>query len=175
MNSASPYAIPEGFERLDVVQTALQVLRQSTGLRIAVVARVTETDWTACAVLGETSFDLKPGDALPLQTTFCNTVRGEQAPLLIPHAAQDPRFIDHPARHLYGVESYIAVPIRLHDGRFFGVLCALDAEPAQLTDEQFTIFHLLADLIAFELESSERHRQQAAALQALGFYRYCST
>jgi signal transduction histidine kinase len=157
----------EVFSRLDMVQTALQVLRQSTKLRVAVVAHVTEVSWTACAVLGETSFGLKPGDNLPLETTFCNTVRHECAPLLINNAAAEPRFLTHPARSLYGVESYIAVPINRRDGSFFGVLCALDAEPAQLSDTDFEIFYLLADLIAFELEASEQQQKQAADLRAL--------
>jgi signal transduction histidine kinase len=167
MNSVSSVPILESFERLEVVQTALEVLRQSTGLSTAVVAHVTETTWTACAVLGPTSFGLKPGDTLPLQTTFCDTVRGVGTPLRINHAANDPRFAAHPARSLYNVESYIAVPIHRRDGEFFGVLCALDAEPAQLTDKAFAIFHLLAHLIAFELEAAEREKQQNSVLQVL--------
>ena len=56
--------------RLEVVQTALRVLRRTTGLRIALVARVTDTSWTACAVLDEAEFGLNPGDQLELHTTF---------------------------------------------------------------------------------------------------------
>ena len=56
--------------RLDAVQTALRVLLRATGMRIALVARVTADSWTACAVLDEAGFGLTPGDALPLQTTY---------------------------------------------------------------------------------------------------------
>lgn len=56
--------------RIQGVQTALQVLRRTTGLRIALVARVTEDSWTACAVLDEAGFGLKPGDQLELRTTY---------------------------------------------------------------------------------------------------------
>lgn len=58
------------FNRLDAVQTALRVLRRTTGMRIALVARVTETSWTACAVLDEADFGLHPGDELELHTTY---------------------------------------------------------------------------------------------------------
>ena len=58
----------EAIGRLDVVRTALQVLRQATGLGTAVVARLTDDSWTACAVLGD--FELKAGDQLELATTF---------------------------------------------------------------------------------------------------------
>jgi len=60
----------ERINRLDAVQTMLKVLRQSTGMRIALVARVTEDSWTTCAVLDEAGFGLKPGDQLDLSTTY---------------------------------------------------------------------------------------------------------
>lgn len=56
--------------RLEAVQTALGVLRRTTGMRIALVARVTDDSWTACAVLDDAGFGLRPGDELPLQTTY---------------------------------------------------------------------------------------------------------
>jgi hypothetical protein len=58
------------FQRLPVVQTALRVLSRTTGLRIALVARVTNDSWTACAVLDEADFGLNPGDQLELNTTY---------------------------------------------------------------------------------------------------------
>lgn len=57
-------------DRLEVVKTALKVLRQTTGLRIALVARVTPASWTACAVLDDANFGIKPGDELELSTTY---------------------------------------------------------------------------------------------------------
>ncbi len=57
-------------DRLEAVQTALSVLRRTTGMRIALVARVTPESWTACAVLDEAWFGLAPGDQLPLHTTY---------------------------------------------------------------------------------------------------------
>ncbi len=56
--------------RLDSMETVLRVLRRVTGLRIALVARVTDSSWTACAVLDEADFGLKPGDQLELSNTY---------------------------------------------------------------------------------------------------------
>ena len=81
MTGAVPSAAPSGrraargdelarFGHIAAVQTALQVLRRTTGLRIALVARVTDESWTACAVLDEAGFGLKPGDQLELRTTY---------------------------------------------------------------------------------------------------------
>ncbi len=54
----------------EAVQSILRVLSYTTGLRISLVARVTEDSWTACAVLDEADFGLKAGDQLKVQTTF---------------------------------------------------------------------------------------------------------
>ena len=56
--------------RLPAIETILQVLRKTAGLRIALVARVDDLSWTACAVLDDAGFGLKPGDQLELATTY---------------------------------------------------------------------------------------------------------
>ena len=60
----------ESILRLPAIETILQVLRKTTGLRIALVARVDQSSWTACAVLDDAGFGLKPGDQLDLATTY---------------------------------------------------------------------------------------------------------
>jgi two-component system, NarL family, sensor histidine kinase DevS len=89
---------------------------------------------------------------------------GAVAPLLINDARAAPAFADHPALRLYGIQSYIAVPLMRRDGSYFGTLCAFDPQPTDLTEDNFEIFHLLANLIAFELEAdeAERHAREVA-------------
>ncbi|NBD10275.1 GAF domain-containing sensor histidine kinase [Corallococcus silvisoli] len=145
----------EAVGRIDAVKTVLRVLTRTTGLRLAVVARVTPESWTCCAVLDEMGFGLRPGDTLVVSTTFCNTVRGLGGPLLVNHASKDPRFQDHPAPKLYGIESYIAVPLYRRNGDFFGVMCALDANPADLTESVLEVFRHLGDLVGHQLEQEE--------------------
>ena len=57
-------------DRVGAVQTILRVLREMTGMRIALVDRITPDSWTAAAVLDEAGFGLKPGDELDLATTY---------------------------------------------------------------------------------------------------------
>lgn len=83
------------------------------------------------------------------------------------HASTDPRFHEHLGLSLYGIESYIAVPLTRKDGSYFGTLCTLDPEPINHGDDILTIFHLLSQLIAFELEEDENQRRQAAYIRAL--------
>ncbi len=68
---------------------------------------------------------------------------------------------------MHGLESYIAVPLYRRDGSLFGTLCALDTVPAQLRDEDFEVFHSLAQLISFELEADEQNRKRMAEVRAL--------
>ncbi|MFY2558124.1 ATP-binding protein [Corallococcus terminator] len=167
----APEAQPVGFTadvqaiaRIDAVKTVLRVLLQTTGLRLAVVARVTAQEWRCCAVLDEMNFGLNPGDTLAITTTFCNTVRTSATPLLVNHASKDPRFASHPAPKLYGVESYIAVPLYRRDGSFFGVMCALDANPALLTQDKLEVFRHLGELIGHQLENQDELERRDAQL-----------
>lgn len=56
--------------RIDAVGTVLKVLAQTTGLRISLVARVTEDSWTCCAVHDDAEFGLGVGDTLDVATTY---------------------------------------------------------------------------------------------------------
>jgi signal transduction histidine kinase len=68
---------------------------------------------------------------------------------------------------LYGIESYIAVPLTRKDGSYFGTLCTLDPEPIDHGDEILAIFHLLSKLIAFQLEEDEDRRRRDRYIRTL--------
>lgn len=141
--------------RIAIVQTALQILRRTTGLRMALVARVTEDSWTACAVLDDAQWGLNVGLELEVKTTYCRTVTLAGAPIFITHASEDPIYRNHPALLNYKIESYIAVPLHRRNGASFGVLCALDPDPSNLAPEHIDTLRLLASLISHELEAEE--------------------
>ena len=46
--------------RINAVPAILQVICETTGLRFAAVARVTENNWVACAVLDNLGMGLRP-------------------------------------------------------------------------------------------------------------------
>ena len=60
----------ETISRIDVIQTILQVLRETTKLRMALVARVTGSSWVACAVLDDAGWGLTVGGTLDVSTTY---------------------------------------------------------------------------------------------------------
>ncbi|MEO5951961.1 MAG: GAF domain-containing sensor histidine kinase, partial [Chloroflexia bacterium] len=100
-------------------------------------------------------------------TTYCKVVGDSLAPLIVNNATEDPVYCDYPALQLYGINSYIAVPLNRVDGTPFGVVCALDPKPAELSPDYLDTFSLLAQLIAFELEAEEKHIQNEIHLRSL--------
>lgn len=151
--------------RIGAVPTILKVVSETTGLRLALVAKVTENAWTACAALDRMEFGLSAGDQLDVATTLCREVRATGEPVIIEHASQEPDFCGHPTPKLYGLESYIAVPIFRPDGAYFGNVCALDSRPARLRDgKTLSMMNLFAELISLQLAAEEEHSRDRAAL-----------
>ena len=151
--------------RVGSVPTILKVVSEITGLRLALIARVTEGSWTACAVLDRMEFGLAVGDHLEVATTLCSEVRSSLDPIIIEHASRDPEFCDHPTPRLYGFESYIATPIIRPDGTYFGNVCALDSAPATLRDGRtLEMMRLFAELVGQQLEAEEPSSRDRAAL-----------
>ena len=52
------------------LETVMRVLRRVTGLRIVLVAQITDSEWTACSVLDDAGYGIKPGDRLTLSDTY---------------------------------------------------------------------------------------------------------
>ncbi|WP_312271504.1 GAF domain-containing sensor histidine kinase [Pseudomonas sp.] len=142
--------------RISAVGVILKVISESTLLRFVAITRVTEDSWTTCAVLDLIGFGLKVGDPLDVTTTLCREVHASQDSILINHASADTRYCSHPTPKQYGFESYISVPIFRRDGSFFGTLCALDPEPANL-DETKTLAMMssFTHLLSLEIETQE--------------------
>jgi signal transduction histidine kinase len=150
--------------RIEAVPTLLKVLCEMSGMRIAVVARVTETIWTACAVREDVPFGLKPGMELPVTTAFCFDSSASRAPIVIEHASADPRYSHHAAPKRYQIESYVSVPIiRAKDG-YFGNLSAFDQKPAKVTPRILSMFNDFAALIALQLDHQALHEREHRAL-----------
>jgi signal transduction histidine kinase len=155
----------EAIGRIEVVPTLLAVLCETTGMRFAVVACVTDTTWTACAVQDEIDFGVKRGGQLAVNTTLCSESRASRVPIVIEHASVDPLYHAHPAVQHYAIESYVSVPIILSNGRYFGNLCAIDPSPAKVKEPRIlSMFTRFSALIASQLETQLRQEQEHTAL-----------
>jgi signal transduction histidine kinase len=142
---------------IKAIPTILGIVCRTTGMRFAAVARVTEDRWIACSVRDDIEFGLKPGGELKVETTLCHEIRQSGETIVIDHVAEDPVYACHHTPAIYGLQSYISVPIRLTDGSFFGTLCAIDPEPRRLkTPETIQMFEMFADVIGFQLSAIDR-------------------
>ncbi|MDB6079695.1 MAG: histidine kinase [Akkermansiaceae bacterium] len=153
--------------RIEAVPRILDVVCRTTGMGFAAVARVTEDRWIACGVLDRINFGLQPGGELQIETTICHEIRQNRQPVVINHVAEDPDYCGHHTPAMYGLQSYISMPILLPDGRFFGTLCAIDPRPAVVnTPEIVEMFRLFAELIAFHIDASEKLATSESTLLA---------
>jgi signal transduction histidine kinase len=147
----------EAIGSIEAIPSILEVICRSTGMGFAAVARVTPDRWIACAVRDEIKFGLEPGGELKVETTICHEIRQNHQAVVIDHVAEDEIYFNHHTPAMYGIQSYISIPIMLKDGSFFGTLCAIDPRPARLNNpETIGMFRLFAELIAFHLNAIEQ-------------------
>lgn len=155
----------EAIGRIDAVATILDVVCRTTGMGYAAVARVTEDRWICCSSKDELAFGLAPGGELKIESTICHEIRQSGQPVIIDNVAEDPLYAAHHTPAIYGLQSYISMPIFLADGRFFGTLCAIDPKPAKInTPEIIGMFKLFAELIAQHLDGQDRIKQSETQL-----------
>ena len=146
----------EAVRQIPVVPTMLDVICQTTGMGFAAVARVTQDRWVACSVRDEVRFGLEEGGELKVETTICNEIRECRKPVVIDNVNEDPLYKNHHTPKMYGLQSYISVPIILKNGEFFGTLCAIDSKPAQVNNGKVIgMFTMFAELLAFHLQSQD--------------------
>ncbi|MBV4484636.1 GAF domain-containing sensor histidine kinase [Pseudomonas sp. SWRI153] len=144
------------------------MVKHLTGMRFAAVARVTESKWIACAVDDSIDFGLLPGGELVLESTICHEIRQHCQPVIFGHASAHPVFSAHHTPKIYGLESYISIPIIKANGEFFGTLCAIDSVPANLDEPAIEkTLTLFAQLIAMNLDTQGHlHATQSALADA---------
>jgi len=144
-------------QSIEAVPHIMKMLSDVTGLRFICVARVTEDNWTMCAVYDQVNFNLIPGDQLDIKTTFCSQVRKSTKAIVIEHAKKDDVYRQSEIPKMYGFESYFSFPIYNKNGDFFGTLCGLDPRPAVLkTDKIESQIKSFAELISRQMEVDDR-------------------
>lgn len=158
----------ERVKQIPIISTILDVVCQTTGMGFAAVARVTQDRWIACSVRDDIEFGLVPGGELAIETTICNEIRNTHEAVIIDDVQKSEIFCTHHTPKLYGFQSYISVPIFLKSGEFFGTLCAIDPNPAQLNNSKIIgMFSLFADLISFHLQQIELLERSQLAIENL--------
>ncbi len=102
--------------RMAEVPTILEVICKTTGMGFAAVARVTDSRWIACAILDNVDFGLKAGGELKVESTICHEIRQTRDLVVIDDVTKSLQYRDHHTPAIYGLKSYISVPIIRRDG-----------------------------------------------------------
>ncbi|KAA5538849.1 sensor histidine kinase [Adhaeribacter rhizoryzae] len=158
----------EAVRQISIVPSMLEMICQITGMGFAAIARVTSDRWLACSVRDEVQFGLPVGGELKIETTLCNEIRNHRQLIIIDHVEADPHYKHHHTPQIYGLQSYISIPIILKDGTFFGTLCAIDTKPVKINNTKvISTFTMFAELLAFHLQSQELMDRSYQANQAL--------
>lgn len=142
--------------RISIIPQLLEVVCKTTNLRFASIARVTDERWVACATMDNIPLGLKAGDELEISDTFCTQVHKTGESVIFDDVNSDEQYRNHHVPKLYGIQSYISVPIYKKNGEFFGTLCALDSVPGNINNPEIKgMFKLFTELIAFHLDAAE--------------------
>ncbi len=83
--------------------------------------------------------------------SFCGYTILDDAPLIIPDATLDPRFVDNPQVVSEGIRFYAGIPLKGPNDQNIGTFCIKDHAPRQITEEQLQSLHDLAAMTQDEL------------------------
>ncbi|MBV7537765.1 HAMP domain-containing histidine kinase [Duganella sp. sic0402] len=137
---------------ISAVPTILEAVAELTGLGFVGIARVTPTSWHLCAVLDRLNYGLSVGSALDIKTTLCEEVQHTRCAVIIDSVEESAQYRDHHTPRIYGFQSYFSIPLYRANGDYFGSLCGLDPQPAQLTQKATrNTLMLFAELISRQL------------------------
>jgi diguanylate cyclase (GGDEF)-like protein/PAS domain S-box-containing protein len=86
------------------------------------------------------------------EVTFCTYAMARPEILVVPDAAEDPRFADNPmVTGGLRIRSYAGVPLIDEDGYTLGTLCVLDVVPRQLTERQLVLLAAIGRQVLAQL------------------------
>ncbi len=153
------------------IQQILIAARAELEMDIAYLSEFTDGAQVIRMLSGDaSSFGFGRDTRVPLEESYCERmVRGE-IPNAIRDTSQEETVQDLAATSERDIGSYVGVPLRLGDGQLYGTLCAVShATSPQLREREITFMHVLARLIADEIEhcAMEAEHTRASIVGAL--------
>ena len=161
----------------DVVKRALQAVRSHLGMKVAYVSEIVE----GRSVFREVDAPgleamVKPGDSYSLEDVYCQHILDGKLPELMPDTRAIAGTKAFAITEGLPIGAHMSVPIRLPDGRTYGMFCCLSFEPdLSLNKRDLQMMRAFADITAFEisrdLEAAEivkAKTDRIAAAMALG-------
>jgi GAF domain-containing protein len=92
-------------------------------------------------------------DSTPRDVGFCAHAILEPEAMVIPNAAEDPRFADNPfVTGDFHLRFYAGVPLRGPQGKAIGALCLVDTQPHEFSATQLGRLKKFAALVEAEMQ-----------------------
>jgi EAL domain-containing protein (putative c-di-GMP-specific phosphodiesterase class I) len=135
------------------LKRTLEAMRRHLGMQVAYVSEFKDD----CIVLREVDAPgleavVKPGVSRPADSSYCKHILEGRLPEIIPDTSLDPVASAMPITAAAHIGSHIGVPVRLPDGRVYGMFCCagFQANPS-LNARDLQTMRAFADLAAFEI------------------------
>ena len=138
----------------DIVRRALGAVRSHLGMDVAYVSEFVndrsvfrEVDAPGREAL------IKAGDSHSLDDVYCRHILAGRIPELMPDTAAVPAAMAMPITAAVPIGAHMSVPIRLADGRTYGMFCCLSFEADRsLNRRDLQMMRAFADIAAFEID-----------------------
>jgi diguanylate cyclase (GGDEF)-like protein len=99
---------------------------------------------------------------------LCGAAVAHDGIYLVENARSDPRTQEHPlVTGGFGLDFYVGVPLRTHDGHMLGLLACMDSRPRGLAPRELRLLETLAAIVMDEIELRRSASQISRLSEAL--------
>lgn len=161
-------AAPTGEQSDGIVRRALRAIRAHLGMEVAYVSEFVGDR----AVFREVDAPgleaaIKVGDSQPLDDILCRHILAGRLPEIIPDMSAEPLAMSLPIMKTVPIRRHMSVPIRLPDGKPYGMFCCLGFAPDRsLHERDLQMMKVFADLAAFEINRDRATARETAEKEA---------
>lgn len=147
------------------IRQALEAVRTHLGMQVAYVSEFVGND----SVFREVDAPglealIAPGDSRSLDDVYCRHILAGRLPELIPDTADFALAQSLPITRAVPIGAHMSVPLRLPDGRTYGMFCCLSAQPDRsLTERDLQVMRVFADLAAHQIGHDLEAERAASA------------
>jgi ANTAR domain-containing protein/GAF domain-containing protein len=123
------------------------------GMEVVFIGGVTQDTYTFERILAAEglSWDIpSEGQVLERASTLCHLLLGG-APSSTCDAANDPIYAAAAARTMFGITSYVGVPVRNASGEVVATLCGIDRNCVSINGQAIDVLRELADVVSAHL------------------------
>ena len=154
-------------EGVTAVDRILDSVRSHLGMEIAFASRFIDGMRQFTHIRSDIPLPLVPGDAEPLEDTFCQRILDGRLPELIHNAADYPAALEMTITTALPIGSHLNVPLILRDGSIYGTFCCVSRVPdLSLTQRDLSTVRAFADLAASLIDEDRSRQSQHNAVQA---------